>query len=149
MLEAGSSRPWPQTLYHLTGEREMSAKAILEYFDPLKKWLFTYRQVHKYSLGWRNPMKQDTTNGVRKTINNSKADLTANSPREGVSFPEAKNSNDGLNLPDLKTALEELQPGNSKSNLIKNESLLEAKSSIVKARPMFLPNKVKDQLNLG
>lgn len=60
----------------------MSAKAILEYFDPLKKWLFTYRQVHKYSLGWRNPMKQDTTNGVRKTINNSKADLTANSPRE-------------------------------------------------------------------
>ncbi|XP_031558944.1 angiotensin-converting enzyme-like [Actinia tenebrosa] len=152
MLEAGSSQPWPQTLHHLTGEREMSANAILEYFDPLKKWLFTYRQAHKYPLGWGKLKKQGTANGVRKTINNSslkpKADSLAANPK-GVSFTKAKNSNDGLNLPDLKTALEELQPGNSKTTVNKNESLLEAKSSIVKARPMFLPNKVKDQLNLG
>jgi peptidyl-dipeptidase A len=39
MLEMGQSRPWPDALEALTGERQMDATAILEYFLPLKKWL--------------------------------------------------------------------------------------------------------------
>jgi len=39
MLEMGQSRPWPEELYALTGERQMDASAILDYFAPLKKWL--------------------------------------------------------------------------------------------------------------
>ncbi len=39
MLEMGQSRPWPEALYALTGERKMDATAMLEYFAPLKKWL--------------------------------------------------------------------------------------------------------------
>ncbi len=39
MLEMGQSRPWPDELYALTGERQMDASAMLEYFAPLKKWL--------------------------------------------------------------------------------------------------------------
>jgi peptidyl-dipeptidase A len=39
MLEMGSSRPWPEALYALTGERQMDATAMLDYFAPLKKWL--------------------------------------------------------------------------------------------------------------
>ena len=39
MLEMGQSRPWPDALYALTGERQMDATAMLEYFAPLKKWL--------------------------------------------------------------------------------------------------------------
>ncbi|MGH9750982.1 MAG: M2 family metallopeptidase [Candidatus Polarisedimenticolia bacterium] len=39
MLEMGQSRPWPEALHALTGERRMDATAILDYFAPLKTWL--------------------------------------------------------------------------------------------------------------
>ena len=39
MLALGRSRPWPEALFALTGEREMDATALLEYFAPLKRWL--------------------------------------------------------------------------------------------------------------
>jgi peptidyl-dipeptidase A len=39
MLEMGRSQPWPDELEALTGQREMDATAILDYFAPLKTWL--------------------------------------------------------------------------------------------------------------
>jgi len=39
MLEMGESRPWPDALEALTGQRQMDATAIREYFAPLEKWL--------------------------------------------------------------------------------------------------------------
>lgn len=39
MLAMGQSRPWPDALEALTGEREMDATAILDYFAPLDAWL--------------------------------------------------------------------------------------------------------------
>jgi peptidyl-dipeptidase A len=39
MLEMGLSRPWPDALEALTGQREMDATAITDYFAPLQKWL--------------------------------------------------------------------------------------------------------------
>jgi peptidyl-dipeptidase A len=39
MLELGASKPWPEALEAFAGTREMSAKPMLEYFAPLKKWL--------------------------------------------------------------------------------------------------------------
>jgi peptidyl-dipeptidase A len=39
MLEMGRSRPWPDALEALTGERQMDATAIIDYFKPLKEWL--------------------------------------------------------------------------------------------------------------
>lgn len=39
MLEMGRSQPWPDELEALTGQREMDATAILDYFAPLKAWL--------------------------------------------------------------------------------------------------------------
>ncbi|MBP7149741.1 MAG: M2 family metallopeptidase [Acidobacteria bacterium] len=39
MLAMGRSRPWPDELEALTGERQMDATAIIDYFAPLKKWL--------------------------------------------------------------------------------------------------------------
>jgi peptidyl-dipeptidase A len=39
MLEMGKSKPWPDALEALTGQRQMDAGAILDYFAPLKKWL--------------------------------------------------------------------------------------------------------------
>ena len=39
MLEMGLSQPWPDALEALTGQREMDATAILDYFAPLQEWL--------------------------------------------------------------------------------------------------------------
>jgi len=50
MLEMGMSRPWPDALEALTGERELDASAILEYFAPLQAWLD--EQNAGRSCGW-------------------------------------------------------------------------------------------------
>jgi peptidyl-dipeptidase A len=39
MLAMGVSRPWPEALEVVTGQKQMDATAILDYFAPLKKWL--------------------------------------------------------------------------------------------------------------
>ena len=39
MLAMGLERPWPEALAALTGERQMDATAILDYFAPLRQWL--------------------------------------------------------------------------------------------------------------
>jgi peptidyl-dipeptidase A len=39
LLEMGASRPWPDALEAIAGQRQMDASAMAEYFAPLKKWL--------------------------------------------------------------------------------------------------------------
>ncbi len=39
MLEMGSSQPWQQAYKVLTGNEQMDATAILDYFAPLHTWL--------------------------------------------------------------------------------------------------------------
>jgi peptidyl-dipeptidase A len=50
MLEMGSSRPWPEALEVVTGQSEMDATAILDYFAPLQEWLI--EQNAGQSCGW-------------------------------------------------------------------------------------------------
>jgi peptidyl-dipeptidase A len=50
MLEMGTSKPWPDELEVLTGQRQMDATAILDYYAPLKKWLDQQNQGHH--VGW-------------------------------------------------------------------------------------------------
>ncbi|OJT24627.1 peptidyl-dipeptidase [Archangium sp. Cb G35] len=50
MLEMGASKPWPDALQALTGEREMDASAMLEYFAPLRTWLQEQNKGQK--CGW-------------------------------------------------------------------------------------------------
>jgi peptidyl-dipeptidase A len=50
MLAMGQSKPWPDALEALTGQRQMDATAILDYFAPLKKWLDEQNAGHK--VGW-------------------------------------------------------------------------------------------------
>jgi len=38
-LSMGASRPWPEALQALTGQKQMDATAIRDYFAPLQKWL--------------------------------------------------------------------------------------------------------------
>jgi peptidyl-dipeptidase A len=50
LLAMGASRPWPEALEALTGERRMDAGAIREYFRPLSEWLD--EQLRGESVGW-------------------------------------------------------------------------------------------------
>lgn len=50
MLEMGQSKPWPDALYALTGEKQMDAGAMMEYFAPLKQWLDEQNKGQK--VGW-------------------------------------------------------------------------------------------------
>jgi peptidyl-dipeptidase A len=49
-LAMGLSKPWPDALQTLTGQREMDASAILDYFAPLKTWL--EEQNKGVAVGW-------------------------------------------------------------------------------------------------
>jgi peptidyl-dipeptidase A len=52
MLSMGTSEPWPEELQALTGEKQMDATAIADYFAPLKKWLDEQIQENRYPVGW-------------------------------------------------------------------------------------------------
>jgi len=49
-LAMGASKPWPDVLEVLTGQREMDASAIADYFAPLKTWLDEQNKGRK--VGW-------------------------------------------------------------------------------------------------
>jgi len=50
MLSMGASKPWPDALEAMTGQRQMDGGALLEYFQPLQKWLKQQNQGKQ--CGW-------------------------------------------------------------------------------------------------
>ncbi|MFL6797498.1 MAG: M2 family metallopeptidase [Xanthobacteraceae bacterium] len=50
MLRMGVSRPWPEALAAFTGERDIDASAVADYFAPLNKWLI--EQNKGETCGW-------------------------------------------------------------------------------------------------
>ncbi len=52
MLAMGRSRPWQEALAAMTGENQMDATAILDYFAPLKKWLDEQNRKMGATPGW-------------------------------------------------------------------------------------------------
>jgi peptidyl-dipeptidase A len=53
MLEMGLSRPWPEALEAMTGEKRIDATAILDYFKPLMAWLEKENKDKGRKLGWK------------------------------------------------------------------------------------------------
>ncbi|KAK4882077.1 hypothetical protein RN001_005396 [Aquatica leii] len=53
MLQMGSSRPWREAMEALTGQQNMDASGLLEYFRPLYKWLETENQKNNVYIGWK------------------------------------------------------------------------------------------------
>lgn len=49
-LELGASKSWPEALEALTGQKELDATAIADYFAPLKAWLDEQNAGQK--IGW-------------------------------------------------------------------------------------------------
>lgn len=54
MLALGSSKPWPDALEVMTGERVLSADAFLEYFKPLSEWLEKTNKELGVKTGWES-----------------------------------------------------------------------------------------------
>jgi len=52
MLAMGQSKPWPEALETLTGEKRMDATALADYFAPLKAWLDEQNAAKQYPMGW-------------------------------------------------------------------------------------------------
>ncbi len=52
MLAMGRSKPWPDALETLTGEKQMDATALADYFAPLKAWLDEQNKKNNYPVGW-------------------------------------------------------------------------------------------------
>ena len=50
MLAMGASRPWPDALEAVSGERKADATALLAYFEPLSKWLTAQNEGE--TCGW-------------------------------------------------------------------------------------------------
>ncbi len=50
MLQMGASKPWPDAMAAMTGQRELDASAIIDYFAPLKAWLD--EQNRDRQCGW-------------------------------------------------------------------------------------------------
>nr|QTY40901.1 venom polypeptide precursor [Doratifera vulnerans] len=52
MLRMGSSKPWPDAMEALTGQRNMDASGVLEYFQPLHEWLKAENERTGEYIGW-------------------------------------------------------------------------------------------------
>jgi peptidyl-dipeptidase A len=52
MLSLGACKPWQQALETLTGEKQMDATALADYFAPLKVWLDDQNKANHYEVGW-------------------------------------------------------------------------------------------------
>lgn len=50
MLSLGQSKPWPEAMQVLTGEKKADARPMIEYFQPLIDWLKQQNAAQK--LGW-------------------------------------------------------------------------------------------------
>lgn len=57
MFSLGSSKPWPDVMEVLTGQRKMDAGPLLEYFKPLQDWLEQENKGHDISWDEECPLE--------------------------------------------------------------------------------------------
>ena len=52
MLREGSSKPWPDVLESVTGQRTMDARPLVRYFEPLMEYLIQENTKNGEVIGW-------------------------------------------------------------------------------------------------
>lgn len=52
VLQLGSSKPWPDALEVITGQRNMDAQSLLRYFAPIYEWLKEENKNNGEYVGW-------------------------------------------------------------------------------------------------
>ncbi|XP_078380938.1 angiotensin-converting enzyme-like [Oculina patagonica] len=66
MLKMGKSKPWPEALEKLTGNKTLDVGALTAYFEPLRKWMVDQRNTLGYAApGWDED--DDVTTTVKPT----------------------------------------------------------------------------------
>ncbi|EMP33716.1 Angiotensin-converting enzyme, partial [Chelonia mydas] len=78
VLKAGSSKPWQEILFNLTGKEKMDAGALLEYFSPVTTWLQNQNNERNETLGWpdfewRPPVPEGYPDGIDKVADEAQA----------------------------------------------------------------------------
>ncbi|NXP26793.1 ACE enzyme, partial [Scytalopus superciliaris] len=78
VLKAGSSKPWQEVLFNLTGMDKMDAGPLLEYFSPVTKWLQEQNSKTNEVLGWpefnwRPPIPEGYPEGIDKIADEAQA----------------------------------------------------------------------------
>ena len=51
-MSMGQSRPWPDAMEVMTGQRDFDASALMEYFQPLTDWLVKQNEINGDITGW-------------------------------------------------------------------------------------------------
>ncbi len=64
----GSSKPWPDAMEALTGQREMSALPLLNYFRPLQEWLEKENARNGEFIGWKIPSDSTSSANILSPI---------------------------------------------------------------------------------
>lgn len=52
MMQLGASKPWPEAMEVITGQRRIDAGPALEYFKPLFEWLVRFNKENDVFVGW-------------------------------------------------------------------------------------------------
>ncbi|XP_065334808.1 angiotensin-converting enzyme-like isoform X1 [Cloeon dipterum] len=70
MLQLGASKPWPDAMEVVTGQRKMDASALREYFAPLEEWLRAENEKTGEFIGWDKTDKYcvQTRDELRKLV---------------------------------------------------------------------------------
>ena len=78
MLRLGSSRPWQDAMEILTGQREVLATPLLNYFEPLRVWLHKKNQENKEFIGWQIPSAHaDVSNDIQPEVEKQEKENTS------------------------------------------------------------------------
>ena len=71
MLKLGSSKPWQDAMEAMTGQRDVLATPLLNYFEPLRVWLEAKNKENGEYIGWDLPA--DVEKKRDPVINKAKA----------------------------------------------------------------------------
>lgn len=63
-MKLGFSKPWPEAMQMITGQSKMSAQPLMQYFDPLIKWLEEENKKNGDILGWPDYDWRPLTDGM-------------------------------------------------------------------------------------
>lgn len=77
MLKLGSSKPWPDAMEILTGQRKMDGTALLQFFQPLYDWLKAQNEKTGEKIGWE-PSKRNFGQHQQSTTTPAPASTSKN-----------------------------------------------------------------------
>ena len=76
MLKLGASKPWQDAMEALTGQRDILAEPLLNYFQPLYDWLKETNRREENYVGWNTESVANNSND-RPDMVYSKADTNS------------------------------------------------------------------------